>query len=322
MNRLVVILLVLAGILILLGIVGFTVTLAAAGWDFSQISAQKYVKNEHRIKESFDNLSIVTDTAKIEILPSDDGSVRIVSNELIKSQHTVSVENGTLKIEINDTRKWYDFISFFSIGTVKIIVYLPSEIMYGELSIDGSTADIFVSRNLKFSSLAASISTGDCEILSSVEDFILAKTSTGDIKIEGLSATTVDLTSSTGAIELDGVLVAEDLKIVSSTGEVEIDNTSCRNLLINGDTSDIEMDNVIAKEKWTIELSTGNVEFEASDASQISIKTSTGSVRGSLLSEKVFITRTGTGSIDVPDTLTGGRCEITTGTGNIRITLK
>ena len=40
--------------------------------------------------------------------------------------------------------------------------------------------------------------------------------------------------------------------------------------------------------------------FENSDAAQISIKTSTGDVTGTLLSEKVFITETSTGNISVP----------------------
>jgi hypothetical protein len=38
-----------------------------------------------------------------------------------------------------------------------------------------------------------------------------------------------------------------------------------------------------------------------------------------LLSEKVFITKSDTGRIDVPETVTGGKCKITTDTGSIRI---
>ena len=42
---------------------------------------------------------------------------------------------------------------------------------------------------------------------------------------------------------------------------------------------------------------------------------------GSMLTEKVFQVKTETGRIDVPDTITGGRCKISTDTGNILITL-
>jgi DUF4097 and DUF4098 domain-containing protein YvlB len=61
------------------------------------------------------------------------------------------------------------------------------------------------------------------------------------------------------------------------------------------------------------------VNFNACDATEIFVKTSTGNVAGSLLSSKVFIANTSTGSIDVPKTTSGGRCEIITSTGNIKI---
>ena len=58
-----------------------------------------------------------------------------------------------------------------------------------------------------------------------------------------------------------------------------------------------------------------------SDAS-ITVTTDTGDVRGSLLTDKVFLTETDTGDIDVPKTTTGGRCQITTNTGDIKISIK
>ena len=61
--------------------------------------------------------------------------------------------------------------------------------------------------------------------------------------------------------------------------------------------------------------------FEGSDAAEIFVQTSTGDVEGSLLSSKVFIANTDTGKVDVPKSITGGRCEITTDTGDIRISV-
>ena len=49
------------------------------------------------------------------------------------------------------------------------------------------------------------------------------------------------------------------------------------------------------------------------------MKTGTGNVTGSLLTEKIFLTETGTGRVEVPQTATGGKCQIRTGTGDIRI---
>ena len=74
-------------------------------------------------------------------------------------------------------------------------------------------------------------------------------------------------------------------------------------------------------EKLSVERTTGNVKFSACDAAEISFKTDTGDVNGTLLSDKIFMAQTDTGRVNVPQTITGGRCEITTTTGNIRIQL-
>ena len=76
---------------------------------------------------------------------------------------------------------------------------------------------------------------------------------------------------------------------------------------------------MIAEESISVERSTGDVRLDRCDAGELSVKTSTGSVAGSLLSEKVFVTHTDTGRVDLPATAVGGKCEITTTTGNIRI---
>ena len=78
----------------------------------------------------------------------------------------------------------------------------------------------------------------------------------------------------------------------------------------------------IATESFSIKRSTGDVTFDGADAKSISVKTDTGDVKGSLLSNKVFITKTDTGDINVPSSTTGGKCEITTDTGDINLTVQ
>ena len=86
-------------------------------------------------------------------------------------------------------------------------------------------------------------------------------------------------------------------------------------------SGDISLKNVISTEKISVERSTGDVTLDRSDAAELFIMTSTGDVEGSLLTNKVFITKTDTGRIDVPNSIIGGRCEITTDTGDIKISI-
>jgi DUF4097 and DUF4098 domain-containing protein YvlB len=71
----------------------------------------------------------------------------------------------------------------------------------------------------------------------------------------------------------------------------------------------------------SVETNTGKVKFDRCDAGEMQIKTDTGSVTGSLLSPKIFFAEADTGKIDVPKSTYGGKCEITTDTGDIRITV-
>ena len=54
---------------------------------------------------------------------------------------------------------------------------------------------------------------------------------------------------------------------------------------------------------------------------RLGVSTDTGDVTGSLLSAKVFVVTTDTGTVQVPKSTAGGRCEISTDTGDIRITV-
>ena len=71
-----------------------------------------------------------------------------------------------------------------------------------------------------------------------------------------------------------------------------------------------------------MEVKSQHVVLDGCDAAEIFVKTDTGDVTGTLLSEKVFVTTTDTGKVEVPRSVSGGRCEITTDTGDIRISIR
>lgn len=115
------------------------------------------------------------------------------------------------------------------------------------------------------------------------------------------------------------VICKGDVTVGVTTGDAYLTNIICKNVISSGSTGDIFLDNVIAAEKFSIGRNTGKVRFDGCDAAEIFVETSTGSVKGSLLTDKVFITKSSVGKIDVPNTITGGKCEIKTSTGDIEI---
>ena len=89
---------------------------------------------------------------------------------------------------------------------------------------------------------------------------------------------------------------------------------SCGSILADSNTGDMSFKNVLVSGSLSVESGTGNVGFDNSDADTVCVKTGTGDVTGTLLSEKVFVTKTSTGTVRVPKTVSGGKCEITTST--------
>lgn len=309
--------LITAASLAVLGLLIFTGVMTVYGWDFSKLGTVKYTTNLCKVSGDFEKISIDTETTEIEFLPSEDGQCRISFFETEKVKHSATVREGTLVIDTVDERKWYDSIGIFW-ETPKMTVYLPQE-KYSSLVIDIATGDIEIPADFVFESIRISGGTGDVKCLASVSDALEIELSTGDIELRNISAGVLDLSVTTGEIELDAVSCRGDVRIGVSTGDAELDRVSCKNFTSDGSTGDLTLKNVVASEGLTVRRSTGDVRFEHSDAAEISVKTSTGSVTGILLTEKIFKTDTSAGRVRVPQTTGGGKCEIVTSTGNIEI---
>lgn len=293
--------LIIAVCLVLSGAVIFLGVMSVLNFDFLKLSTFKYETNNYKISEEYKNISIVTDTADIEFIPSDDSKTTVICYEQDKVKHSVSVNGETLEIKSVDTRKWYDHIGI-SFGSQKIKVCIP-EGDYGLLSVKGSTGDVNLAKEFSFEDVDVNISTGD-------------------IYAQGITTDNMKLRVSTGKITVKDINCKYDLSVKVSTGKSDIANVNCNNFTSSGNTGDTTLNSVVVKEKLSIKRSTGDVKFESCDAGEIFIETDTGDVTGSLLTDKVFIVSTDTGKTDVPKTTTGGRCEITTDTGDINVKIK
>ena len=302
--------LLLFSIFIILGVMMLTMTAC---------SAADYETNVYEINESFYDIAIKTDTADIAFLPSDDGMCRVVCYEKSKVSHSVEVQNGTLTVNVSNDKKWYDYIGV-NIDSPKITIYLP-EAEYSSLVVEEDTGDIEIAKDFEFKSIDVSLDTGNVKCYASATDAIKIVASTGDVYVENISASSLDLKTSTGDITARGITSDEKITVDVSTGKAHLSNITCKNLTSTGSSGDISLKNVISTEKIYIERSTGDVTLEGSDATELFITTDTGDVKGSLLTNKVFITKTDTGRINVPNSITGGRCEITTDTGDIIISI-
>lgn len=282
---------------VIIGTIIFVSGMSKIDWNFKKLGSYNFETNAYEIVDEFNKIEINAKTANINFQLAEDGECKVVCYENKKEKHLTSVDNGVLKINYTNEKRWYDYLHILS-NSPKITVYLP-DLDNITLTIKVSTGDVKLPSDFTFESISISGSTCHVKCYASSINQTKIHVSTGDIIIENATAKNYDLHV--------------------STGYAKITNVNCENIVSTGSTGDIKLNNVIASEKISIERSTGKVKFYRCDANELKIITSTGDVEGTLLSDKVFIVKSNTGDIDVPSSITGGRCEITTSTGDIEV---
>ena len=307
--------LITAAALLLVGLGIFATVMTAHHWDFTKLNENAYTTNTYEISDEFHDISIKSDTMDITFALSENGIGKAVCVEKENNQTTISVQNGTLVINTMENNKWYDYIMNF--GSSSIVVYLPHN-EYRSLQIQSDTSDIKIAAEFHFQQIDISVSTGDVDCYASAADTIKIKASTGNVNVQQVNSETVEITTSTGNITATSIQCIK-MHTKVSTGKTILTKVTCSELTTTGNTGDITLTDVIVLDTMSITRTTGDVKFNGCDAGEILVRTDTGDVVGTLLSEKIFITKTNTGEVKVPNSVTGQRCEITTDTGDIKI---
>lgn len=309
--------LIVAACFVLIGCVVFAWGMSIYKWDFSKLSRYNYETNKYEISEKFDNISIKADAAEIIFEVSDNEKCKVECYEEKKTKHSVFVQDNTLTVEEKNNKRWYDYIGL-NFDYQKITVYLPKT-EYNSFVANEKTGNIKLPEELTFENVDVSVNTGVVDVFSDVSKNLKIQTSAGNINVANISVGTLELLVSTGDVTVSKVNCDDNISVGVTNGNTYLNDIICKNVVSSGDIGDISLNNVIASEKYSIKKNAGNVKFDRCDASEIYVETSTGDVKGSLLTDKIFIPKTTVGKIDVPDTTTGGKCEINATAGDIEI---
>lgn len=308
-----------ATILVVLGIVLFMVAMTMNHWDFKRLSTMEYETTTQEIREDFQNLRIDTEAATLYLAPSEDGKCSVVCHGPETERYTAAVEDGTLTVRREKKSKWYEHMGI-SFDWPTVTVYLPEQ-EYGALVVKASTGSIQVPAGFRFQSADIAADAGDVEWKAPVRERLHIEMDVGDVRVENVTADTLDIRSDTGEITVSSVTCANGVQVVTDVGAARLSDVTCGSLTAMGETGDILLERVTASGAMNIGNDVGDVRLDGCDAGELEIETETGSVTGTLLSEKVFLVESDTGEINVPKTVSGGRCEIRTDIGDIQIEL-
>ena len=132
----------------------------------------------------------------------------------------------------------------------------------------------------------------------------------------------LSIKAAVGSVDIYSIVFRGDIDIQTNTGRANICDISCKAFNAKSNTGNIIMNNLIAEDRVSIECDTGRVSLNECNAREFFVKTNTGSVSGKLPTNTLFVVKTNTGKIKVPQNIIGEvittRCEVKTNTGNIK----
>lgn len=307
-----------------------------AGWE-KFTGKNEPVMTQGTVSGEFSNIDADLKEVDLVFLPSPDGTCYYKATTYKELPCTVTVENGTLKICQGDDRLWHQHVGIFWEET-RLEVYLPGD-TYDQLTVRASTSDLKIPQDFTFESVNIATDTGDATLNCQVDGQINIATATGSIHLDTVTCHSISVSTDTGFTRIENAQVAQMLTAISTTGSKNLTDVKCgslkiesttgdntlRNMTVAGntklesDTGDWELENVTVSGDAWLDSSTGDWELNGFDAANITIRTDTGDVEGTLLSDKIFFADSDTGDVEVPRTTSGGTCEITTSTGDIEI---
>ncbi len=238
---------------------------------------------EKAVVEPITKIDIRTDTAEVELIPSDNYYVEI--NYLYWEDEPVyTLENGELKFDDRDALPDNYSINFNLDNSIKI--YLPSKTDMSSLVIENSSGDVTV----------AGFQTDQLDITVSYGDFIMQEASasraeitlsSGRSKISDSNIGSLDFTNSYGDANFTNINTGEPIStdeastdtinITMSSGDIDVNGLYCNSIDITNSYGDITCEEVTATE-FEMDLSSGNLDVTNSDLMDINLNNSYGDI--------------------------------------------
>ena len=333
--------LLMATVLIVLGFIVSFAAFAMTDFDLEKLNSMEFSTKTYTLEEDFDNIFIDVSECDIVLIPAEDGKCVIECTDSDKIFHSVEVKDGELKIERTDNRKWYE--RFFGIywGDMQITLKLP-QYEYEKANIKCVSGDIIIPAGFTFSQADIINTSGDIEFAAAVKSDLTLDTVSGELLLENTEAGSVTAQSTSGDIEfaslsssgeiyaksvsgsikLSSVNALGKMQVKSTSGAIKLTDVNCAELKTENVSGRSSFKSVIVENDLQAKSVSGGMVFDRSDAANLDITSTSGSVKGSLLSEKVFITHSLSGAIDVPNRNSGGDCRVETVSGSIKIEIE
>lgn len=338
MNKVKKIFLISAAGMIVAGLIIAIVSMAFVKFDFTQLDTQDWQTNTYEIEEEFENIEIHGSETDVKLLPATDGVCKVVCTENDTIYNEIEVTENTLSIIRVDKSKKHVFVSV-EFEQPETTVYLPEQV-YVKLLIENSSGDIEIPEGFIFEEATVENTSGKITFYADVNGILSAKSSSGGVRVGNNTIGSLSAVASSGAASVRTATVKEDVSVETSSGIILIEELACAKLRVKNSSGSINLSDVKAEElegenssgeircnnvmvagDMKLSNTSGGMELGGCDAANLQLSSTSGSIKGTLLTEKIFVADATSGSVDVPKTTSGGMCEVTTTSGSIKMSI-
>ena len=301
MKKTVIVALIVAGALIISGVVMVVIGLSSRPvwtWNVPKTEINPVTVE---ITEDFDELWVEEISGDILLAASDDGKCRVESWETEHQKLNTKLVNGRLYIERENHEGWKTIFSGeMDFDGHKTVVYLPKD-AYDRVHLETTSGEIRA---------AEKFTLGDVYLHSTSGEIELANAAAGEVNI---SATSGDLFLSD--ITAGGVLVS------ATSGSISIAKATCGSLEMKTTSGDFSVNDVAADSSVKAKTTSGDISFDRLKGEEIAMETTSGDIKGSIVGPMLrYESETTSGDIKVPDAQeNGGSFRAKTTSGDIEI---
>ena len=219
----------------------------------------EFETHQYEIKENFNDIIIIADTADVLFIPSESPNSFVVCEEEKNENHTVTVKDNTLRIEVVDNKKWYEEIAV-NLRTPKITVY-SGKGEYDNISLKTDTGNILLNNLNVTEKFEAKTVTGNVTFTTGKANDVFVETDTGNVLLDDVITTgKLAIETYTGNVSFEACDASEAF-IKTNTGNVTGSFLTDKVVFAESDTGNIDIPKVIADEKCEIITDTGNIKI-------------------------------------------------------------
>ena len=346
-------------VVIIIGLILLVSALSRTNFNVSRLAAAECEMKKQVVSEPFDRIIADTADLNVALTLAPDGVCEVEYPEGEAVRVSVQTKDGALIVSQEEFSRFPLHILPAQACFESVNIRLSAR-AYSSLAVSTASGDVSVSDDLSFQSARVCTTSGCVDFRADAEETSLsatsgrvsacggtigrtaAETSSGDIRLENVRASSIraecssgrayvlssacegdlEISASSGNIQMESAEIGGALTLESTSGEIELQRVQSKTLDFSSTSGSVRARDTCAGDSLHGKTTSGSVSLTNCDAKTVSINCTSGSVHAEMATPKRVFWKSTSGSVSVPEDADGERMDVSTTSGNIRVTFR